>query len=205
MSIKDFSASKLIEAAYYLQNKNHETNYLQLLKLIFFADRYHTRSYGVPLTFDTYFAMKFGPLASSSDNIFTQNEIFLKLQTSMDYRLIKEAIIKVNDENCTIKPQEDFYLSRSDKIALDFSSEVFGGFDRFVTADITHDYPEWKRFRENIESGRVKREKMFLIDSFDDPDLSDSPYISRYLGGNDPFKEDPVIIRGIKEAYQMFA
>ena len=38
---------------------------LRLLKLIFFADRYHLRKFGRPITNDPYWAMQFGPVASS--------------------------------------------------------------------------------------------------------------------------------------------
>ncbi|GAI80273.1 unnamed protein product, partial [marine sediment metagenome] len=46
--------------------------------------------------------------------------------------------------------EEDVYdeLSKSDKDALDFAVEHFGSFDQFQLAEITHDYPEWKKFEK---------------------------------------------------------
>src|SRR5207244_13054003 len=44
-------------------------NKMKALKLLFFADRYHLRKYGRPVTDCAYFAMKNGPVASAAKNI----------------------------------------------------------------------------------------------------------------------------------------
>ena len=44
-------------------------NKLKALKLVFFADRYHLRLYGRPITNDRYLAMKYGPVASSCKDL----------------------------------------------------------------------------------------------------------------------------------------
>src|SRR5437870_12880806 len=44
-------------------------NKMKALKLLFFADRYHLRKYGRPVTDCAYFAMKHGPVASEAKNV----------------------------------------------------------------------------------------------------------------------------------------
>src|SRR5437016_8911438 len=44
-------------------------NKMKALKLLFFADRYHLRKYGRPLSDCAYFAMKNGPVGSEAKNI----------------------------------------------------------------------------------------------------------------------------------------
>src|SRR2546430_15478316 len=44
-------------------------NKMKALKLLFFADRYHLRKYGPPVSDCAYFAMKHGPVASEAKNV----------------------------------------------------------------------------------------------------------------------------------------
>ena len=48
-------------------------NKMKALKLLFFADRYHLRKYGRPVSDCAYFAMKNGPVASEAKNIAEEN------------------------------------------------------------------------------------------------------------------------------------
>jgi len=42
---------------------------MALLKLAFFADRYHLRNYARPISGDIYYAMKLGPVPSALKDI----------------------------------------------------------------------------------------------------------------------------------------
>src|SRR2546430_14116429 len=44
-------------------------NKMKALKLLFFADRYHLRKYGRPVSDCAYFAMKHGPVASEAKRV----------------------------------------------------------------------------------------------------------------------------------------
>ncbi len=44
-------------------------NRMKALKLLFFADRYHLRKYGRPVSDCAYFAMKHGPVASEAKHV----------------------------------------------------------------------------------------------------------------------------------------
>src|SRR5262249_34072379 len=46
-----------------------EMNKMKALKLLFFADRYHLRKYGRPVSECEYFAMKNGPVASEAKRV----------------------------------------------------------------------------------------------------------------------------------------
>ncbi|MBG86736.1 MAG: hypothetical protein CMO80_07535 [Verrucomicrobiales bacterium] len=47
-------------------------NKMKALKLVFFAGRHHLRCSGRPVTNDTYFAMSYGPVASSCKDLAQQ-------------------------------------------------------------------------------------------------------------------------------------
>lgn len=60
-----FAYKKAAQTLNYFAIKNGgEIDKLHALKLVFFADRYHLRKYGRPITNDQYWAMRFGPVAS---------------------------------------------------------------------------------------------------------------------------------------------
>ena len=54
---------------YFARKKNGKINKMKAIKLIYLADRYHLRKYGRPVVGDDYWAMKYGPVASSTLNI----------------------------------------------------------------------------------------------------------------------------------------
>jgi len=51
-----------------------QVNKLKALKLVYFADRYHLRRFGRPITGDEYLAMPFGPVASGAKDLTEMSE-----------------------------------------------------------------------------------------------------------------------------------
>ena len=170
-----------------------------LIKLMFFADRYHLRHYSILITADDYKAMKLGPVGSATKDILKYDEFFFSNLTSEDKRYYRKYLklegdyVKANGI-CNYKE-----LSESEKEALDFAIKFFGKFGQFRLAHITHDYPEWKQYKEFFDKYKAKRIDMNEIDFLDDPIVEESPYIQKYLDGEDPFREDEEILKNIRE------
>lgn len=145
-------------------------NRVKLIKLIWAADRYHIRNYGRLVSEDVYYAMAHGPVSSLALNIarltewdFEQDEYnFLDKLFNSDkkYTWIEKGANIGED-----------YLSETDKEALEFAWETFGKLDYFYLADeISHQYPEWKRFEEKISNNpSTNREKINIEDFFENP------------------------------------
>jgi uncharacterized phage-associated protein len=149
----DFNSKKgvaFLEAL--LQRVGGEFNYMALLKLAFFADRYHIRHYARPVSGDVYYAMKLGPVPSNlkdiidvqdynQDNIIRSKGYFVKLQSG----------------NIDVS-----HLSKSDINAIDFAVDKFGkiGRDAFNIAELTHAYPEWNKYRAQFEQDKDQRVDM---------------------------------------------
>ena len=66
-------------------------------------------------------------------------------------------------------------LSNTDKEALDFAIDNFGHHKTFDLVEITHKYPEWKRFELSLEDG-LTREKIIMEDFFEDTTIENDPY-----------------------------
>jgi len=146
-------------------------NKMKALKLLFFADRYHLRKYGRPVSDCAYFAMKHGPVASEAKNVAEESAGLDNRSRSYARRYVR------NDDRyhfSSVGEVDDAVLSKTDKEALDFAWQTFGHYSEFRLRDITHHYPEWKRHARTLRAGR-RRVEMECSDFFDDPDTGYNP------------------------------
>lgn len=168
---------------YFAQKSGGTINKLKAIKLIFFADRYHLRKYGRPVLGDDYMAMPYGPVASLAKDL-AESTLFLD-ECERTYR---DQFLDRSTDSLEIISRQSVDLdvfSDSDAEALDFSWRVFGRFNQFKLADISHAYPEWSKHRESLVGRSSCRATMRYADFFDDPDPSDSSLA--LLGHKDPF------------------
>lgn len=169
-----------VQAMYYIAKAlNKPVDKLTLLKLVFFADRYHLRKYARTITDDTYFALPYGPVASNTkdvlDDLQTEAVGELYAQRFIDQLDAKTYQAKENDEELD-------YLSETDIEALDFAVAHFGNLGTFDLVNLTHEYPEWKRFEHSLKNG-MRSERINMDDFFEDSKLSDDKFkiISREI------------------------
>lgn len=137
---------------------------MKAIKLIFFADRYHIRKYGRPITRDEYFAMFYGPVNSGVKDVAEMSQFLGPEESSYAEKFLEASRYEV----ASIEPLDDAVFSESDLEALSFAWEKFGPYDQFELADISHRYPEWKKHEETLkENSRVR---MSYEDFLDDPE-----------------------------------
>jgi len=142
-------------------------NKMKALKLLFFADRFHLRKYGRPLSDCAYFAMKNGPVASEAKGIAEQSVHLPAKALSYSRRFVRrEGALDI----VSVAAVDKDVLSESDFEALEFAWTVFGHYTQFQLCEITHHYPEWKRHEEALEEGTHKRLPMSYADFFAEPD-----------------------------------
>jgi len=60
-------------------------------------------------------------------------------------------------------------FSKSEIEALSFSYSEFGNQSAYSLVDITHQYPEWEKFKNSLESRETTREPMSYTDFFSNP------------------------------------
>jgi uncharacterized phage-associated protein len=146
-------------------------NKMKALKLLFFADRYHLRKYGRPVSDCAYFAMKHGPVASEAKHVAEDSSRLDQPSRSYARRYVRRDdtyhYISVGDVDQSV-------LSQTDREALDFAWENFGHYSEFRLRDITHHYPEWKRHARVLRAGHHRAEINYL-DFFADPDPGYNP------------------------------
>ncbi|MDR1911022.1 MAG: SocA family protein [Helicobacteraceae bacterium] len=167
----------IIQAIYYLVKAKGSLDKRSALKLLFFADRYHLRRYGRMITKDTYYAMRNGAVPSLAKDLLKAGNIEIE-KVVTDYRdkfliLLREYDIEAVEE---VKPDDLDHLSKSDIEALEFSLNNFGRFDSDRLWELTHIYPEWKRFERRFLEDRNGREKILVDDFFEDSLIEDDPF-----------------------------
>ena len=145
-------------------NEGGKINKLKALKLVYLADRYHLRKYGRLITNDIYFAMGYGPVASSVKDIAEESKFLGEVERdyARRYLVAKEPL-----ELKSVSPPDDDVFSDSDIEALGFAWEKFGCLEEFELAELTHHYPEWAKHKQALELN--SRIQMDLSDFFDDP------------------------------------
>lgn len=171
---------KITQALRYLisHNEHDRLNVLLLMKLVWATDRYHARKYGSLVTSYDYRALPNGPVSSIAYDIANASDFLSSEQVAYSGQFVARS----EHDVVGIDPVETDYLSETDKEALDFAWQKFGDMNQFDVRDITHDYPEWKKFETLFHSG-ASSEKIDVRDFFSNPDND------QYFGEDDELLE----------------
>lgn len=151
---------------FFARSSGGSINKMKALKLLYFADRYHLRKYGRPITNDEYFAMNFGPVASGGKDLAEGSDFRPDVEKAYASQYL-DPVSRL--EVASLKEIEMPVFSDTDSEALAFAWETFGGYDQFALAETTHAYPEWKRHEPALQGGVNSRVKMSYRDFLDDP------------------------------------
>ena len=158
-----FSYRKATQALNYFSVQNGgQIDLLRALKLIFFADRYHVRKYGRPITGDDYFAMGKGPVPSATKDIAENSDYMGDEARLYSERYIAQPAKGKINSRAQVDTEE---LSATDLEALKFAWQHFGRTYDIVA--VSHQYPEWKRHETALTS--ASRSRMDFMDFLDDP------------------------------------
>lgn len=148
----------IIESLCYLLSKLGQADKIQLVKLMYLADKYHLMNYGRTISDDYFYAFPHGPGGSDTLNVLEFDGYVLGKYLPMAKTLLKkgEGFEYLPAKKC--KPDSLPMLSESDIEALDFVADHFGTMDKWELVDYTHELPEWKRYEALLLSGKTKRE-----------------------------------------------
>jgi uncharacterized phage-associated protein len=162
-----FSHRKATQALNFLARQaGGSVNKMKALKLVYFADRYHLRRFGRPVTGDEYLAMNYGPVASGTKDLAEMSDFLGEAEGSY-----AKAFLRPLDRYtyCSEQPVEEKAFSQSDREALAWAWEKFGTMDEFTLAETTHAYPEWKRHEASLAAKLTSRAPMNYRDFLSDP------------------------------------
>ena len=168
-----FDFDKFLAVVHYLASRNvPELTKYKIVKLIFFADKYHTVRYGRPIIGDRYCALPHGPVPSAALDLLDD---FLRYPVSEEDQVarMRESLsveCEYPDPRFAAKvkptPSDLSVLSASDIGALNHAIEQFGTMDFGELKAITHNTYAYRNAEPNQE---MSYEDFFI----EDPDAID--------------------------------
>lgn len=158
---------KTTQALRYLISKSDEDklNVLLLMKLIWAADRYHLRNYASTIGGYDYRAMPHGPVNSTALDIANATDFLSDEQKEYG----KKFVIRNGEDIYGLLSAEEDYLAETNIEALNFAWNKLGSLDPFEVRDTTHEYPEWKKYKDFFRTGSSSL-TMDILDFFKNPD-----------------------------------
>ena len=190
-----FNIEKIIQTFYYIQSHSNVNTKLELIKFLFFADRINIRKHFSFISLDYYVAMRYGPVASTSLDVLNKND---RLDVFPEGELkYLDYIVVLNNSEREIKNISNDLLSKNEMSSLDKSIELFS---KMKLVEISHDYPEWKRYKEYFEYCNSSQ-PIVIDDFFNNPNVNDSPAIQKYFNSVDPLYEDIDYLNEAKDFY----
>ncbi|MDR1617434.1 MAG: SocA family protein [Treponema sp.] len=191
-----FNIEKIIQVLAYIQRKTGTRSKLELIKYLFFADRINIRRHFSFISRDYYYALKLGPVASETLDVLDKHDEYLNYPEN-ELRLLDKIEVKDSRTRIINETNTDL-LSKNEMKSIDFVTDTFKSSMPLV--ELTHEYPEWKRYKELFDNKQASKLDVQIEDFFTNPDLNSSPYLMKHLG-KDPLYEDEMYLDEAKKFY----
>jgi hypothetical protein len=191
-----FNIEKIIQVLAYIQKKTGARSKLELIKYLFFADRVNIRRHFFFISRDYYYALKLGPVASETLDVLDRHDEYLNYPDN-ELQLL-DKIEATDSRTRIINETRTDLLSKNEMRSIDFIANTFK--PPMPLVELTHEYPEWKRYKELFDAKQTSKEDIQREDFFANPDLNNSPYLMKYFG-KDPLYEDETYLDEAKKFY----
>ena len=162
-----YREERVVQVLDYLANKlmGKRLSKLNALKLVYLADRYHLRKYGMPILRDEYYAMNYGPVASRTKRLIEQ---IGKDPSITDFISVERGSRRTSSGRdvmyiASVRKPNLEQLSKTEVLALNVALTQWPLHDDLVR--FTHLFPEWKSAESKLKAG-ASRVKMDYLDFF---------------------------------------
>lgn len=191
---------KIVQTFSYIQQKAETTNKIELIKYLFFADRINVRKHFSLISQDRYVVLKHGPAGLTALNILNKYKNYLDNFSPWELTYL-DKIQKINGISRIIEKMDHDLLSKNEINSLNLAVQIFNA---KAIVEISHDYPEWKRFKPLFKNQAISFDFVNSDDFFSNPNIEQSPAINKYFNGIDPLYEEPECLAEAKEFYHQF-
>lgn len=164
--MRGFRYKKAIQALnFFAQKSGGQINKMKALKLIWLSDRLHLRKYGRTITGDIYFALPRGPVASTTRDILENNGL-----SDQEINYSGEFLEMFGYDYLSKKNVNFRVFSDSDIEVMDIVFEKYHHLDHYQLSELSHVFPEWKRYKSALENGPASRYEIDWNDFFENVD-----------------------------------
>jgi uncharacterized phage-associated protein len=172
--MRGFNYKKAIQSLnFFAQKHNGTLNKMKAIKLIWLADRLHIRRYGRTITGDVYFALPYGPVPSTTRDILEEyglSDVEKEYSTQFIESISRYEFRSLSEANCKV-------FSKTDLEVLEEILTGYGNLNEFELSDLSHEFPEWVRYKSALESKTVSRFEIDLNDFFINKEDSTNSFI----------------------------
>jgi len=149
---------KIVELILYLAHKKPGTDKYQAVKFFYLADKEHLNRYGRPITFEAYFALPYGPVASKTKELLEEDAWTLKAAKIVQLPIITEKVPRPGKEDLLkiVGPKRDVdfdVFSKSDIEVFDEILNEFGSYTFDELFELTHEHTAYKKAWKNRPIG----------------------------------------------------
>lgn len=157
------TTNKLIQTLNYIafHSPNKRIGFKKAYKLLWLMDRYSLRHYARTISGDKYFAMQLGPVPTDAKHILegVPTNMVHNPQDADNYLSINLSYHKFGSRKA---PDMDVF-SVSDVKVMDLILERYGHLRSNDLSVLSHEFPEWKAYKDKIENDKEKNS--FPIDT----------------------------------------
>ncbi len=141
MDQNQFKKEKSLNAILYIASKVTNPDVYKVLKLMYFADKYHLGHYGSLISDDSYVAMKSGPVPSLPYDILKSTRKGKhRLFNDTEIERFKEALEVKDNHEVIQKKEPDFdFFSESSLKSFDYAIENYGHLSYKELKKLSHD------------------------------------------------------------------
>lgn len=127
-------------AASFIKLCGGRLNYMKLIKLMYLADRQALLKWGRPITYDSYFSLKHGPILSTTLDLINEGK-----QPNSDHVWFKHISIPKDYEVALSQDCLPDDLSEAEESVINLTFEKYGHYDKWDLVDLLHSVlPEWQ-------------------------------------------------------------
>jgi len=162
---------KIVELLLYLAHQQPGADKYQAVKFFYLADREHLARYGRPITFDNYYALWYGPVASKALDLLEGDKWVLKAANieGLPFKTVAGKAKNGSDTIFISDPSRDVNLdlfSKSDLRVFDEILEKYRNASFKELMDMTHEHEAYKTAWTSRRAG--DRAEMYYEEMIDD-------------------------------------
>jgi uncharacterized phage-associated protein len=167
---------KIVEALLYLAHKRPGADKYQAVKFFYLADREHLKRYGRPLTFDNYYALSYGPVATTTLDLLNgaPPALFGGKEATLPFKIekgkVKTKSGKETDTTFIREPKRAVNFDLFSKSDLEILDEIISKYKNASFDDlynVTHKHFAYKNAWDNRRYGG-ERAEMYYDEMIDD-------------------------------------
>lgn len=152
---------KIVELLLYLAHKRPDADQYQAVKFLYLADREHLNRYGRPITFETYFALPFGPVATHALDMLEHDGRVLRKAHIDELPFETEKLGKMTFIRAPKRAVNHDVFSKSDLKVFDEILTQYGHLSFDDLYKITHSHFAYKNAWDHRGNGTKRAEMKY--------------------------------------------